>query len=61
MTVEELLVSRKVHFIPKGADCLVSCLHPEHEDRNPSMRIDRITGIFPVSYTHLTLPTTPYV
>ena len=46
MTVEELLTSRNIYFIPKGADCLVSCLHPEHADRNPSMRIDRITGIF---------------
>lgn len=46
MTVEELLTSRKVYFIPKGGDCLVSCLNPEHPDRNPSMRIDRITGIF---------------
>jgi DNA primase len=46
MTVEELLTSRNVYFIPKGGDCLVSCLNPEHEDRNPSMRIDRITGIF---------------
>ena len=46
MTVEELLISRNIYFMPKGADLLVSCLHPEHEDRNPSMRIDRITGIF---------------
>ena len=46
MTVEELLTSRNVYFIPKGGDCLVSCLNPEHADRNPSMRIDRITGIF---------------
>ncbi len=46
MTVEELLVSRQVYFIPKGADCVVTCLNPEHADRNPSMRIDRITGIF---------------
>ena len=46
MTVEELLASRDVYFIPKGADCLVSCINPEHNDRNPSMRIDRITGIF---------------
>ena len=46
MTVEELLTSRQVYFIPKGGDCLVSCLNPEHPDRNPSMRIDRITGIF---------------
>ena len=46
MTVEELLTSRQVYFIPKGGDCLVSCLSPDHADRNPSMRIDRITGIF---------------
>lgn len=46
MTVEELLNSRQIYFIPKGGDCLVSCLNPEHADRNPSMRIDRITGIF---------------
>jgi 5S rRNA maturation endonuclease (ribonuclease M5) len=38
MTVEELLASRNIYFIPKGADCLVSCLHPEHEDRNPSKK-----------------------
>ena len=46
MTVEELLTSRGIYFMPKGADLLVSCLSPDHEDRNPSMRIDRITGIF---------------
>jgi len=46
VTVEELLTSRGIYFIPKGADFLVSCLSPDHEDRNPSMRIDRITGIF---------------
>jgi len=46
VTVEELLNSRQVYFMPKGGDCLVSCLNPEHADRNPSMRIDRITGIF---------------
>ena len=32
--------------MPKGGDFLVSCLNPEHADRNPSMRIDQITGIF---------------
>lgn len=46
MTVEELLVSKQIYFTPKGADCVVTCLNPEHPDRNPSMRIDRITGIF---------------
>ena len=46
VNVEELLKSRDVYFIPKGGDFLVSCLNPEHADRNPSMRIDQITGIF---------------
>ncbi len=32
--------------MPKGGDFLVRCLNPDHEDRNPSMRIDQITGIF---------------
>ena len=46
MNVEELLINRKVPYIPKGKDFLVKCLNPEHPDRNPSMRIDQITGIF---------------
>ena len=28
------------------ADAIVSCLNPEHDDNNPSMRIDRITGVY---------------
>lgn len=46
MTVEELLQRRDIYYIPKGGDFLVSCLNPEHADRNPSMRIDQLTGIF---------------
>ena len=46
MTVEELLVSKGIYFMPKGGDFLVRCLSPDHDDRNPSMRIDKITGIF---------------
>ena len=46
MTVEELLVAKGIYFIPKGGDFLVRCLSPDHDDRNPSMRIDKITGIF---------------
>ena len=46
MNVEELLIKQDVPYIPKGADFEVSCLNPDHPDRNPSMRIDRITGIF---------------
>ena len=46
MNVEELLQSKHVPFMPKGKDYVVSCLSPEHDDSNPSMRIDQITGIF---------------
>jgi len=46
MNVEELLQSKNVPFVPKGKDFVVSCLSPEHDDNNPSMRIDQITGIF---------------
>ncbi len=46
MNVEELLQNKDVPFVPKGKDYVVSCLNPEHADRNPSMRVDQITGIF---------------
>ena len=46
MTVEELLQERKIPFKLSHADAIVSCLNPEHDDNNPSMRIDRITGVY---------------
>jgi DNA primase len=46
MNVESLLNSKNIPFLPKGKDFVVSCLNPEHADRNPSMRVDQITGIF---------------
>lgn len=46
MNVEDLLEQKGIAFIPKGADYEISCLNPDHPDRNPSMRVDRITGIF---------------
>ena len=46
MNVEDLLLSKNIQYIPKGKDFVVRCLNPEHEDRNPSMRIDQITGVF---------------
>ena len=46
MNVEELLSKKGIQHTPKGQDFLVSCINPEHEDRNPSMRIDQITGVF---------------
>ena len=46
MNVEDLLLSKDIQYIPKGKDFVIRCLNPEHEDRNPSMRIDQVTGIF---------------
>ena len=46
MTVEELLAEQKIAFKVSPADYIISCLNPEHDDTNPSMRIDKITGVF---------------
>ena len=46
MTVEELLRQKGIVFVPKGKDFVVKCLNPEHDDNNPSMRIDQIDGRF---------------
>ena len=44
--VEKLLQDKEVRFFPKGKDLLVKCFNPEHDDANPSMRIDREDGMF---------------
>lgn len=46
MKVEELLTKKDIPFHQKGKDLIVKCLNPEHDDSNPSMRIDQVTGIF---------------
>lgn len=46
MTVEEILRTKTIDYRTSGRDYLVRCLNPEHEDRHPSMRIDKVTGIF---------------
>lgn len=46
MIVDELLTAQGIEFRPSGKDYLIRCLNPEHEDRNPSLRIDKTTGIF---------------
>lgn len=46
MNPQDLLLKKKIDFQPKGKDLLVRCLNPEHEDNNPSMRIDAVTGVF---------------
>jgi|TARA_A100001011_G_scaffold396805_1_gene495878 DNA primase len=46
MIAEELLQEKKIQYRLSGKDAIISCLSPEHDDTNPSMRVDRITGIF---------------
>jgi DNA primase len=44
MQVEELLTKRGLDYVPAGKDLKILCLNPEHDDSDPSLRIDRITG-----------------
>lgn len=44
--VEKLLEDKEVYYFSKGKDLLVHCFNPEHDDSNPSMRIDREDGQF---------------
>lgn len=44
--VEQLLQDKEIQFHPKGKDLLIVCLNPEHDDSNPSMRVDREDGQF---------------
>ena len=46
MNVQELLEQKKIPYVPSGRDLKVCCLNPEHDDTDPSMRIDNLTGIF---------------
>ncbi len=46
MNVQQLLEHKKIDYVPSGRDYKVRCLNPEHDDSDPSMRIDNLTGIF---------------
>lgn len=46
MSVERILDQKGIPYSLKGSDALVVCFNPEHEDSNPSMRIDRETGLY---------------
>lgn len=43
--VANLLKDKSIYYIPSGGDYLIKCLNPEHDDSNPSCRVDQITGI----------------
>ena len=44
--VIDLLEERGVYYRLSGKDVLIRCLNPDHDDRNPSMRIDKVLGVF---------------
>lgn len=44
--VERLLTDKKVEYRKQGADLLVHCFNPEHDDSSPSMRINGLEGHF---------------
>ena len=43
-TVEELLKEKGLTFNISGKDFLIKCLNPEHDDSNPSCRVDKVDG-----------------
>jgi DNA primase len=44
--VADLLKEKSISYMPSGRDYLIKCLNPEHDDNNPSMRVDKTTGVF---------------
>lgn len=46
MNVIDILKDRQIKTKEAGRDYLVLCINPEHDDTNPSMRIDKVTGVF---------------
>jgi DNA primase len=46
MRVDTLLESLDIKYLPKGEDYLVKCINPDHDDAKPSMRINKVTGIY---------------
>jgi len=46
MNVIDLLNNRQIQYREAGKDYLIKCLNPEHDDSNPSMRVDKVTGIY---------------
>jgi DNA primase len=43
--VLELINKNSLAFTVSGRDYLIKCLNPDHEDSNPSFRVDKVTGV----------------
>jgi DNA primase len=46
VNVIDVLNEKNIKFLMQGNDYVVHCLNPEHEDIHPSMKIDKISGVF---------------
>lgn len=44
--VVDFLEEKGIYYRLSGKDVLINCLNPDHEDRSPSMRIDKVLGVF---------------
>lgn len=44
-SVEELLQKNSIKYQKSGRRFLIKCLNPEHEDNNPSLSLDSVTGL----------------
>lgn len=42
----DLLDLKGIEYKDTGGDVLIHCLNPDHEDKNPSLRVDPETGVF---------------
>lgn len=43
--VLDIINKNNLVFTVSGRDYLIKCLNPEHEDSNPSFRVDKVTGV----------------
>ena len=45
MDVIDLLNKEKISFTVSGQDYQIKCLNPDHDDHNPSLRVDKVNGV----------------
>lgn len=43
--VQDLLDKHRISYRPSGRDFITRCFNPEHNDSNPSFRVDQVSGI----------------
>lgn len=44
--IEDILDKNNITYKMQGQDLVIACLNPDHEDTNPSLRVDRVDGRF---------------